>query len=123
MADKDRAPSSQTGSKRFKSLPSSDNENADKPRTATDDEISNYIHNDSFRLDEESDPLSYWQTCSAYPSIADFALDLVVAPCSSSASESLFSHAGFLCSDMKSRVSSMNLENRVLLKANYKLLV
>ena len=38
-----------------------------------------------------------------YPHVADFALDLLVAPWSSSASESLFSHAGLLSCGLKTR--------------------
>ena len=61
--------------------------------------------------------------CGMYPSLADFAVDLLVVPCTSSASETLFSHVGILSSGLRNRVSVENLENQVLLQSNYKLLL
>lgn len=110
-------------SKRFKNLASSAECGIQRPSTLVEDEVSNYLHNDSIRLSEDADPLEYWNSCTAYPTLADFALDVLVIPCSSSASESLFSYAGLLCADTKNRVSPVNLENQVLLKANHKLLL
>jgi hypothetical protein len=59
------------------------------------------------------DPLDYWKGQTAYPLIADLAVDFLVAPASSSSAESMFSHAGFLCRGMRSRLSDENLESQV----------
>ena len=80
------------------------------------------LENDGISLNEDSDPIDYWKSCVVYPRLADYSVDLLSVPCSSSASETLFSHAGMLSSGMKSRISPENLENQVLLKTNYTLL-
>lgn len=89
------------------------------PPPSTDVEVETYMDDADLQLDEECDPIVFWKSCTKYPAIADLALDWLVVPCSSSASESLFSHAGCLSSGMKSRISAMNLENQLLLKTNY----
>lgn len=117
--DADNAP---TSSKRFKNLSSNSSSTTVRRVSSIDDEVCSYI-NDTSYLEEEGDPLEYWSSCTLYRNLADLAVDLLVVPCSSSASESMFSHAGFLSSGMKSRVGEVNLENQVLIKTNYQLLL
>ena len=81
------------------------------------------INDNGVPLDEDGDPIDYWKTCTKYPALADYALDLLVVPCSSSPSETLFSHAGILSLGVKSPVSERNLEKQVLLKTNYTIML
>lgn len=90
---------------------------------AVEDEVTAYLANEDLQLDEDIDPIEYWKTCSIYPKLAYFALDLFMVPCSSSASETLFSHAAILSSGLKNRVGPVHLENQVLMKTNYRLLL
>ena len=108
-------------SKRFSTL-EMDTSRVNNGTKAIEDQISSYIENGEI-LAEDIDPIDYWITCNSYPKLADYALDLLVVPCSSSASETLFSHVGVLSSGMKSRVSLVNLENQVLLKTNFSLML
>src|SRR6185312_514072 len=83
-----------------------------------------YLDNSSIRINEDCEPIDdYWKSCSIYDRLADYAVDLLVAPCSSAASESLFSHASRLSSDLRNRVSASNLENQMLVNTNWHLLL
>lgn len=111
-------------SKRFKRIVVNRSQPSMSPETkAIEDEVCNFIDNDSTQLDEERDPLDFWKSCTAYSRLTDYAYDMLVVPCSSSASETLFSHAGFLSSGMRSRISAINLENQILIKLNKDLLM
>lgn len=119
MADLEAESDEPVRSKRFKNLVVNRGQSTGSPGAkAIEDELSNYIDNDATSWDEEADPIDFWRDCTAYPKLADYAVDLLIVPSSSSASETLFSHAGFLSKGIRNRVSSVNLENQVLIKAN-----
>ena len=86
--------------------------------TPLQDELNRYFA-DFTSVEEDTDPIEYWNEQKLYPLIGDLAVDYLVTPCSSSSVESMFSHAGFLCSGMRSRVSPENLEAQVLIKTNF----
>jgi hypothetical protein len=87
--------------------------------TPVEDELNRYF-NDFTIIDEDADPVEeFWKNQKLYPLIGDLAVDYLTTPCSSSSVESMFSHAGFLCSGMRSRLSPENLESQVLIKTNY----
>lgn len=83
-----------------------------------EEELNRYF-NEFPVVSEDVDPIDYWNTQNGYPSIADLAIDYAVTPASSSSAESMFSHAGFLSSGLRSRMSPENLEAQVMVKTNY----
>lgn len=66
-----------------------------------------------FNVKEDDDPVELWKGMRKYPQVA-LAIDYLVTPCSSSAVESLFSHAGFLSSGLRNRVAPDNLESHIV---------
>ena len=68
---------------------------------------------------EYSDTVLFQLASKEYKTnLPDVLLDLLVIPPTSTASERLFSCAGYLSQNRSSRISSKNLENRCLLKTN-----
>ena len=68
---------------------------------------------DQPRLDVE--PVKYWAQCKTTP-LSKLALQLLSIPCSSASVKRLFSKAGIVLSQRRSRISSSKLEKLIFLK-------
>ncbi len=70
-------------------------------------------------ISEDSNPLQWWKSNqSSYPTLAQFARKYLALPGSTASAERLFSTAGVICTDQRTRLSARLLKALVLLKWN-----
>ena len=71
------------------------------------------------RIDIDQDPLEWWKVrAKTYPELSDFARSYLACPPSSVASERLFSGAGQIYDEKRSRLSAERAEKLLFLKFN-----
>jgi hAT family C-terminal dimerisation region len=71
-------------------------------------------------ISPEEDPIEFWLSQSAtvlYPSLKNVALDLLLTPASSVASERIVSRVNFILRDSRSSLTSKNVNSIVVLRS------
>lgn len=65
--------------------------------------------------------LEFWDNNADYPILKDVAISVLAIPATSAPVERIFSIAGNILADERSRLSDTNLENQVMVRVNKKL--
>lgn len=104
--------------------PDSDDDDDTSAASLLDNEIQkeiNLLYNSKFNFSDDLNPLEFYKNNkSTYPHLANLSRMLFSIPASSVPSESLFSKAGLITTDLRNRLKPKLVESLVFLKENAK---
>ena len=87
----------------------------DKPRSSAASELENYLD----CRDIVDDPLEFWRTHKqSFPRLFEIVKQTLFAPGSTAGIERIFSVAGYILSDRRTRTSDDNFENQLFANVN-----
>ena len=86
----------------------------DKPRSSAASELENYLD-----CGDVGDPLEFWRTHKpSFPRLFEIVKQTLFAPGSTAGIERIFSVAGYILSDRRTRTSDDNFENQLFANVN-----